>query len=118
MQKYAKVINEETKECSVGLGTNKTFYKSIGMTYQSVEQAYNGAWYLKGYAPEKPSPTYDEVSELRKQYRRAHIDDKTAERSRKQANGSWTQENEFEYLRLDEEVTEYIEANFPYPEGA
>lgn len=51
---YAKIINEETKQCEVGLGTNTAFYQSIGMTEMEVEQAWNGQWYLKGYAPEKP----------------------------------------------------------------
>ncbi|MBO5997281.1 MAG: hypothetical protein J6P93_02005 [Alphaproteobacteria bacterium] len=60
MKKYAKIMNEETKECNVGLGTNDKFYKSIGMTNMDVEQAYNGQWYLTGYAPEKPEPTYVE----------------------------------------------------------
>ena len=54
MKKYAKVINEETKACEVGLGTNAKFYQSIGMTEIEVEQAYDGNWYVKGYAPEKP----------------------------------------------------------------
>lgn len=51
---YAKIINEETKEVSVGIGTDAKFYKSIGMTEMDVEQAYNGQWYVKGYAPEEP----------------------------------------------------------------
>lgn len=51
MKKYAKVINEETKLCEVGLGTNSAFYQSIGMTEMEVEQAYDGSYYLKGYAP-------------------------------------------------------------------
>lgn len=112
MLKYAKVINEETKQCEVGLGDptaifeevekvrtwqeteqqeqvvpaeydeegnlvkeetteivdvpidkSETFietmtvgewYESIGMTEQDVEQAYNGDWYLVGYAPTQP----------------------------------------------------------------
>ena len=57
---YAKITNEETKEVSVGLGTDVEFYKSIGMADMEVEQAYNGAWYLKGYAPQKPEPTPQE----------------------------------------------------------
>ena len=57
---YAKIIDEETKLCEVGIGTNVEFYKSIGMTEMEVEQAYNGQWYLKGYAPEKPEPTLEE----------------------------------------------------------
>lgn len=51
---YAKVINEETKQVSVGIGTDTEFYRSIGMTEQEVEQSWDGQWYLKGYAPEKP----------------------------------------------------------------
>lgn len=51
---YAKIINEETKEVSVGVGTNAEFYKSIGMTEMDVEQVYNGQWYVKGYAPAEP----------------------------------------------------------------
>lgn len=51
---YAKIIDEETKQCEVGIGTNAKFYKSIGMTEMDVEQAYNGQWYVKGYAPAEP----------------------------------------------------------------
>ena len=51
---YAKIINEETKQCEVGTGTNTVFYESIGMTDMDVEQGYDGAWYVKGYAPSKP----------------------------------------------------------------
>ena len=54
MQKYAKIVNEETKQCDVGVGTNVTYYKYIGMELMEVEQAYDGQWYAKGYAPEKP----------------------------------------------------------------
>ena len=60
MKKYAKVVNEETKLCEVGVGTNTSFYASIGMTEMEVEQAYNGEWYLKGCAPAKPEPTIKE----------------------------------------------------------
>ena len=60
MRKYAKITNEETKTCDVGLGTNTDYYKSLGMTEMEVEQAYNGQWYLSGYAPTKPEPTIQE----------------------------------------------------------
>lgn len=53
MIKYAKIINKETKEVVIGLGTNTEFYKSIGMIKMEVEQAYNGSWYVVGYAPKK-----------------------------------------------------------------
>lgn len=56
MIKYAQIIDEETKACNVGIGTDVEYYKSIGMTEMDVEQAYNGVWYLTGYAPQPPEP--------------------------------------------------------------
>lgn len=52
----AKVVNEETKEVSVAFGSK---YPS-DYTEMEVEQAYNGNWYIKGYAPDKPAPTVQE----------------------------------------------------------
>lgn len=69
MQKYAKIINEETKECSVGLGTNDSYYQSIKMTLMDVEQAYNGQWYLVGYVPQEPiEDKQKEVKVIRNNY--------------------------------------------------
>lgn len=66
---YAKIINNETKQCEVGLGTNSAFYKSIGMSEMEVEQAYDGSWYVKGFAPEKPTEQKEaEVRAVRNQY--------------------------------------------------
>lgn len=65
--------------------------------------------------PEPTPPTHEEVRQQRIRYRREHIDDQTAERSRKQANGTWTEDDEAAYLALDAEVTAYIEEHFPYP---
>lgn len=117
MLKYAKIVNEETKQCDVGIGTNTEFYESVGMTEMDVEQAYNGNWYVEGYAPEEPAPTWEEVDKARVQYRREHIDDKTTARSRKMANHTWTEQDERDYLELDAEVTAWIEENLPYPVG-
>lgn len=61
MLRYAKIEDQETKVCSVGVGTNSDFYKSIGMTEQEVEQAWDGKWYLSGHAPAAPEPTYREL---------------------------------------------------------
>lgn len=60
MLKYAKIVNDETKQCEVGIGTNSEFYQSMGLTEMEVEQAYNGNWYILGYAPEKPETSYAE----------------------------------------------------------
>lgn len=69
MIKFAKVINEETKQCDVGLGTNTEYYTKLGMTEQDVEQAYDGNWYLVGYAPTKPEPTLQErLEQLEQEY--------------------------------------------------
>lgn len=69
MIKYAKVVNEETKECEVGLGTNVEFYTELGMEEMNVEQAYNGFWYIEGYAPEKPQEEIDQerIMELKQE---------------------------------------------------
>ena len=58
MKVYTQIIDEETKQVNIGTGTNTTFYKSIGMTEMEVEQAYDGSYYLKGYAP---TQTLDEL---------------------------------------------------------
>ena len=72
---YAKIVNKETKACEVGTGTNTAFYKSIGMTEMEVEQAWNGNWYLKGYAPSKPQEVKEqEVRAVREQYFADYVD--------------------------------------------
>lgn len=54
MIKFAKVINDETFLCEVGLGSNSNFYKSIGMIEQDVEQSeIDNNWYLAEKCPHK-----------------------------------------------------------------
>ena len=54
MLKYAKIINEETGLCEVGLGTNSSFYQSIGMTGLDVQQSdIDNNWYLANKCPMK-----------------------------------------------------------------
>lgn len=53
--KWAVVIDSISKRCEVGLGNNEELYKSKGMTLIDVEKAYNGIYYVSGYAPSKPS---------------------------------------------------------------
>lgn len=71
--------------------------------------------YLESVENEPHIPTYEEIDKAREDYRKQHIDSKTAMRSRKMANGSWTAEDEETYLALDKEVTAWIEENLPYP---
>lgn len=54
MIKYAKVINEDTGLCEVGLGTNTGFYISIGMKQIDVKQSdIDNQWYLAEKCPMK-----------------------------------------------------------------
>ena len=82
----------------------------------SVEQAYDGRWYVKGYAPEKPEPTMEEQQEKRRQAYIAEVDELHSQRLRHQAIGDWTEEDEQEYIanviRLSNEIAE----RYPYPE--
>ncbi len=58
MIKYAKVINEQTGLCEVGIGTNSKFYKSIGMKELDVSLSdINGQWYLSDKCPMKSDET-------------------------------------------------------------
>lgn len=66
---YAIITDEKTKAVSVGIGTDVEFYKSIGMTDMEVEQAYDGSWYVKGYAPDfSEQIKQDKIAELDAQY--------------------------------------------------
>ena len=114
MLKYAKIENEETKQVLVGLGTNIDFFKSIGMVEMEVEQAYNGGWYLMGYAPEKPAPTKEEVSQLRESAYE-EIDKLHNQRQRKQVIGTWTDEDELLYIEKVKTLSQEIKNKYPYP---
>ena len=118
MKKYAKVINEETKLCEVGLGTNSAFYQSIGMTEQEVELGYDGSWYVAGYAPAKPEPTKEEQQKAREESYKAEVDPITCHINRLK-DEKQTPEVIAEIAALVEErkakVAE-IKARYPYSE--
>ena len=70
MIKYAKVTNQETGLCEVGLGTNIDFYQSIGMEQLDVQQSdIDNAWYLTEQCPMKT----DEEKELEEKERIAKL---------------------------------------------
>ena len=119
MKKYAKVINEETKICDVGLGTNTEFYKSIGMTEMDVEQAYDGNWYVVGYAPEEPAPTEEEQRQKRAEAYRVEVDPITLQISRLRDEEQTTEivEKINELLQKRNELVVDIQERYPYPVG-
>lgn len=118
MKKYAKITNKKTKECCVGLGTDEDYYKSIGMAEMDVEQAYNGQWYIKGYAPEKSAPTYEEQKEARAIAYRLEKDPITCQiqslRDEEQTEEVVAEIEELKIKRI--EVVQEIKERYPYPE--
>ena len=117
MKKYAKIINEETKLCEVGLGTNAEFYQSIGMTELEVEQAYDGSWYVEGFAPVQPIEEFNtEQSNKRSQAYTERTDPLTLRKMRKLALNEWTEEDEAQYIEQITAISEQIEQEFPYIE--
>ena len=117
MRKYAKIINEETKLCDIGDGTNSAFYKSVGMTEMEVEQAYDGQWYLAGYAPTKPEPTKEEQRQAREEAYKAKVDPITCHIQRL-CDEEQTAEVIAEIASLVEErkaKVEEIKQRYPYP---
>lgn len=97
---YAKIINETTKQCEVGIGTNTAFYESIGMEEMDVEQAYDGAWYVKGYAPSKPM---DVLAQEKRAERDATINSilwRVERYSQQKQLGIITTDSESEYIAI------------------
>lgn len=115
MKKYAKIVNEETKACEVGLGTNSAFYQSIGMTEMEVEQAYDGSWYVLGFAPIKPEPTKEEQKQARASAYASEVDPLMAEYNRKKTFNLFEEGEEAELLAVIEATVESIKQRYPYP---
>ena len=118
--RYARIINEETKEVQVGVGCPDEYYVEIGMTEMEVEQAYNSLWYVAGYAPVLPEPTVEEKNEAIKQTRAnlyaELIDPLHAEKQRKVVLGTWTEADEAKYVEQVKTLTAKIQEENPYIE--
>lgn len=102
--KYAKVVNQETKLCEVGLGTNSAFYVSIGMEQMNVEQCeWDKNWYLAGYCPTKPEPTKEEkIYKLKKEL--LEIDEKSVRSVRAKLAGTATAEDDTYLAKLEQQA--------------
>lgn len=120
MEKYAKIVNQTTKEVMIGIGTNTEYYKSIGMTIMDVEQAYNGMWYLSGYAPAQPAPTEEEQRAKREKAYTEEIDPITAHIQRLRDEEQTPEiQAEIEVLIAERnEKVRQIKERYPYPVGA
>ncbi len=56
----AKITNNETKTVTVALGNDTEYFLSEGFTEMEVEKAYNGQWYIAGFAPQASERIYAE----------------------------------------------------------
>lgn len=76
----ALITDEKTKAVCVATGDDKEYYKTIGMTEMEVEQAYNGLWYVKGYAPKQSQEEINAQTQARlTQAIQDHLDTKAQE---------------------------------------
>lgn len=120
MLKYIQIADEETKLVNVNDNDDMTAEEAtiLGLSEEKheVEQAYDGDWYLLGYAPEKQAPTHEEISSLREQAYIQEIDTLHAQRQRKTIIGTWTEENEANYIAEVKQLSEDIANRYPYPE--
>lgn len=83
-----------------------------------IEQSYDGSWYVKGYAPEKPEPTHEDITQIRASEYQAKVDPITAHISRLR-DKEQTEEVIAEIAELISErdaLVEQIKAEHPYPE--
>ena len=86
MLKYAKIIDENTGLCNVGIGSDEMFYRSMGMTLLDVCQSdINGDWFLSAKCPMK-SDEQKEV-ELKQKIALLHLTSADVERGIYQAIG-------------------------------
>ena len=71
----AKIIDTELNTVNVFSGTDTEWAISQGFEEMEVELAYNGSWYVKGYAPEKPQEVKEqEVRAVRAEYFEKYVD--------------------------------------------
>lgn len=49
-----KIINAETKEVLVANAEQEEIFLKQGFSYMEIEESFEGKFYIKGYAPQKP----------------------------------------------------------------
>ena len=110
---YAREINQETKEYEV---INQEDAKAKGWKQYDVEfDMLNNKWYLVGYVPAAPEPTYEEVKTTRANLYAAEVDPLMAEYNRKKTFNLFEEGEEAELLKAIEDKVAEIKENNPYP---
>jgi hypothetical protein len=86
------------------------------MTEIEVEQAYDGAWYLQGYAPAKPEPTNEEQRQARAIAYAVEVDPITAHIQRLKDQDPIPEGEIAELIAEREAKVREIKERFPYSE--
>ena len=93
--------------------------KSLGLTLttdKEIVYGYDGKRYFKGEEPLPPAPTKEEISALREQAYIKEVDVLHAQKDRKTILGSWTEEDEANYIAEVKRRSEDIASRYPYPD--
>lgn len=107
---------ELLEDNTIGMSTpSEKVAKNLGLTLttdREIIYGCDGKRYFKGDEPPIPPKTEDEIDKEKAAIYAEKIDQYTLRRLRKMANGTWTEEDERAYLRLDNEVTSLIEKEY------
>lgn len=68
---FAKIVNEQTKQCDVALGK----MHPDDFVEMDVKKAYDGNWYVAEYVPEKPQPSKEEILAEKRKIRNQYLQD-------------------------------------------
>lgn len=113
-----KIHDQETNEVLIAVGDNSQFFESMGYTeVGEVEQAYDGRYFVAGYAPTMPQ---EEKASLIRSERDQKLEEVAwmAERHRSQkdlgAETTLTEEQYMELLRYMQDLRDVPQQNgFP-----
>ena len=93
---------------------NQILAQKLGLPEYEVEAGYDGSFYLKGYAPERPLPTNEEISELRSGLYRTQVDNVTCEYYRKKILNDFKDGEEEKLLKKIQDSVAKIKKENPY----
>ena len=114
MKKYVKdIIDNKCKLIYNGENINYALEK--GYIEMEVEQAYDGNWYLAGYAPVQPISEQNEaIRATREPLYSTQIDPLHARKARKVILNDWSEADEAEYVAEVARISKEIEDENPY----
>ena len=110
MFKFYKIVDEDIKSVITA-----DYKPSENWLEGECEQAYNGSWYVKGYAPVQPISEQNEaIRSKREQLYSTQIDPLHARKARKVILNDWSEADEAEYVAEVARISKEIEDENPY----